>query len=112
MITYQVVNNMLTIRLMCPITHHLTVYYHYITEDNIIQELSHSLNPLEAVKDRYPLLITNNIIGKPVNEVVGIINTYNLLEVWTMYQIIELIITAALILVFSFVVFSLWDLKL
>ena len=81
MITYQIVNSMLTIRLMCPITHHLTVYYHYITEDNIIQELSHSLNPLETVKDRYPLLITNNITGKPVNEVVGIINTYNLLEV-------------------------------
>ena len=81
MITYRIDNNMLSIRLMCPITHHLTVYYHYITEDTIIQELSHSLNPLETIKDSYPLLITNNIIGKSVDEVVGIINTYNLLEV-------------------------------
>ena len=72
---------MFTIRLMCPITHCLTVYYHYLTEDNTIQKLCHSLNPLETVEDKYPLLTTDNIIGKPVDEVVGIINTYNLLEV-------------------------------
>ena len=81
MISYRIDNNILTIRIPCPINHYLTVWYYSITEGNILQEISHYLNPLETVKDSYPLLITNNIIGKPVDEVVGIINTYNLLEV-------------------------------
>lgn len=81
MISYRIDNSILTIRIPCPINHYLTVWYYSITKDNIIQKLSNYLNPLETVKDIYPLLITNNIIGKPVNEVVGIINTYNLLEV-------------------------------
>ena len=81
MITYRIDNSILAIRIPCPINHYLSVGYYSITKDNIIQKLFHFLNPLETVKDSYPLLITNNIIGKPVNEVVGIINTYNLLEV-------------------------------
>ena len=80
MITYRIDDEGITIRIPCPITHFITIWHYYAAEDNKIQKLSHSLNPLETVEDKYPLLNTNNVVGKHLDEVEGIINTYNLLK--------------------------------
>lgn len=80
MITYQIDDEGITIRISCPITHFITIWYYYVAEDNTIQKLGCFLGLLGVVEKMYPLLNTNNIVGKHLDEVEGIINTYNLLK--------------------------------